>query len=765
MKKYDKNNDWKFLAERTGMPSDSEWERGIQERLQQYKRAIRKNRNGHDNLLPFDLCDSLLRRRKQAILRTMPEIYRRYKASEKALPLIGETWLDLNLGFDTYSRLDANYHILFGASIWILNQITKNEDWRKLYRLLPKDEECLDELEGVVLWHAKYEYDLIASVEYVLYARNPFEKDGNDYPRTLTSEYLAEKHAGKQGKQRTAGPDQNRKNYEALIEMLPREAIDAAVEQFRKCFWEWADRFYAGAEPFLRANEKYYEKARSMQLTVRELRNEFQKREKTLRTLSKQNKKGNPPKRIPNPLLRNPELSVPDLLKPAGAGARIPSENSLWLGQIRSQMSEQEKALNECLDLLSRTTELSEKIDTVIGKLENTEIEFLKFQQIMVRGGRIFSAAGPESFGEIAVSPMEPLRISDPYALCFALLYLIEADDDLPWLYGAGCGLMSEAAEALPWGVTEFDEFEDEVWIGQIPRTCNTRLPKSISIPDLYERSYQMKGEEADFPRSLAQIVYEETGCVLPDDLHIYDDRAKMLGKYGIRGKDAASLLMLMSTAATMRHSLSALNLNPDICRFLDADPANAPDTNQDSSITSNPSINSKEESSPEDQAVLKEEIRRLKAALHTSEKENRETKKALAGIRAAADREHRELADLREYVFNQTDTVNEEDASDEGQWPYDVQKDTIVFGGHATWLKGIKSLLTGRIRYIDKDFVFNTDIIKHAEVLWIQPNALSHTTYNRIMDHARAYGKAVRYFTFASWSKCARQLMEEDQR
>lgn len=56
------------------------------------------------------------------------------------------------------------------------------------------------------------------------------------------------------------------------------------------------------------------------------------------------------------------------------------------------------------------------------------------------------------------------------------------------------------------------------------------------------------------------------------------------------------------------------------------------------------------------------------------------------------------------------------------------------------------------------------TEIVKHTDVIWIQPNAISHSMYWRVMDTARAYKKQVRYFAFASWAKCAEQVVGADQ-
>ena len=96
---------------------------------------------------------------------------------------------------------------------------------------------------------------------------------------------------------------------------------------------------------------------------------------------------------------------------------------------------------------------------------------------------------------------------------------------------------MSEVVETLPWGIIEYDEEDDEIWFGyDLIQDERPDLPKSITIPDLHDRKYSNKRDDFDFPRNIAQIVYEETSCVLPRDLHIYDCRARELSGYGIKG-------------------------------------------------------------------------------------------------------------------------------------------------------------------------------------------------------------------------------------
>ena len=74
-------------------------------------------------------------------------------------------------------------------------------------------------------------------------------------------------------------------------------------------------------------------------------------------------------------------------------------------------------------------------------------------------------------------------------------------------------------------------------------------------------------------------------------------------------------------------------------------------------------------------------------------------------------------------------------------------------------------SLLVRENRCVqDKDYLFNINIIKNADMIWIQTNALSHKMYYRIVDTARALKIPIRYFASASAQKCAGQVMAADR-
>ena len=124
------------------------------------------------------------------------------------------------------------------------------------------------------------------------------------------------------------------------------------------------------------------------------------------------------------------------------------------------------------------------------------------------------------------------------------------------------------------------------------------------------------------------------------------------------------------------------------------------------------------------------------------------------------------ELIDLRERFFH---INSEEDLLDSLQdvgdikWPYETKKRVIVFGGHPNFIKQMKSLLPG-VRFVDVDnLAFNPDIVRNADVIWIQNNYLSHAQFYNVTKEARQYNVQIRYFVYSSSEKSAMQIVEDD--
>ena len=183
----------------------------------------------------------------------------------------------------------------------------------------------------------------------------------------------------------------------------------------------------------------------------------------------------------------------------------------------------------------------------------------------------------------------------------------------------------------------------------------------------------------------------------------------------------------------------------------------------------------------PDEEIDLIAELQKARNNLSAAHKQIKSLREALAENRQEAAREqaeaerelkklrreHRELADLRQLVFNLQNSVDDETKDEDTiiAYPYETRRRTVVFGGHDSFLKVIKPLLP-TVRFMDTENVsFSPEIIRHADVVWIQNNCISHSQYWNIVKYCKLTGVQIRYFAFASAEKCAEQLVLADQK
>ncbi len=741
----------KPLQRPTPCKNKADWNRVLQGVLRDYQKFLRKGERNRISAL--DINGAMGKRRADVILSSVEDVCRRYEEMQSSMPYensIGNDWIWLNLPFDTYSHVEADNYLLFAASIWILDRITDWDDQRRaLYSLLLRDDRELDDYAWPGVWDCQHDEFLIASVMHLLYERNSnsgapeFTPEG--YRKVLTNSAAAQGGTDPE----SAG----RARYEALLSLLPQEDIQKAVSRFKTLFWAWTDRYYHCTLPLQEAIRQEEAKMDALIAQYNEGRQRFISYAEAVEREFRQAKAGKKAgAKTGSPIVKPPapsllENQAPSLTKLSGlSGASTVLSHSM----LPTLSPAEQKAAAAAKELDALVDSINEQGDAVAEAQHRLQ----KFQYTMVRFGRPTHNHLELDFGAEIADRMYDIEIGDPYELCFALLYLIESGDDLPWLYGPGVGLMREVADSLPWTLDPFEEDCDDIWYpdgGYVPESH-----KPSAIADWDERKYLYnKGRDDDDPRSLAQIVYELTGCLMPRDMHRYDVTQKELSRYGIRGKDAIGLLYSMLALTNARHQNKASNLDAEMQDWID----NGLDTSEDRPVSMNyDELHALSEK-------RKDEIKTLRAALHEAERSAHSAQKELERLQSEAAAEHRELADLRELLFLQEQPAEEtEVAQENGLFPYEVQKDTLIFGGHATWAKAIRPLLTGNIRFLDKDKSFDSAIIRHAEVIWIQTNALSHAQFYGIIDAVRQFKKPVRYFTYASAVKCAMQLAESDQ-
>ena len=496
--------------------------------------------------------------------------------------------------------------------------------------------------------------------------------------------------------------------FHEILDLIPDISKEMAAAQLKTKFWKWADLYFKALNPLV---------------------HELCKQDKVLDRLTEEVeafKEKHSPKKPAKPTL---PLSAPlPFLNDA------PAKNSrLELDMMVRKIGDAEKAHDN----------LYKKIG---------DFRFTSLQAGIMSKYRLVKCMDADFADAMCSFPIE-----DPYELCFAILYLLDKDDDYAWVYSFMTAVICRAASMLPWGFERYDEEDDGFWFDD-----GEWIPSMPLNPEWYETTYAGRKYEDDDDEphdvSIAQIVYEHTGAILPRNMHRFDDAFRPLKKRGMKPSEANMVCALMNV---LGEASRQRQYDPDI-ENMDWDDVE-PET-ENAVEKGNPDASEEVEKLKKELAQLKEQAKKTNYSLS---RENRELKEKLEKAESAAGEVTQELADLREIVFNQQNESKQQSGAEEKAagtkitFPYHTTRRIVAFGGHDSWLREIKFKVPD-VWFMGED-LSSPEVIRRADVVWIQTNCIGHKSYYGIIDLARKYDRKVRYFKYASATKCAEQVVEEE--
>ena len=649
-------------------------------------------------------------RRQKAILNYLDRAEREFRGV--GLTSVAESFARYEMSpFMNYNHLDDECDLRIGAALWILDKLRASGKMGDAFEILPDTAGDLDVFYlQTDFHHPCYDNDLIQSVIYVI--TNRYQDVG-----VLTEENAR----GKEPNER----------YKALLNLLPEEDVKAACETFKTKLWELTTRKMKG--------KAYYDKA--LEQTARQIQNAGTA-----------------------PMMTGP-LAKPNKDSPMMGG--LPGLGGMHglSGFPGGSQSDTEELARRGRELLDQEHEYEMRFD-----------KYLRMDRKQVRR---------ESGSREVADALEGFTVEEPYSICFALFYLIDHGDDTPWLVASGCSLMLYTLQMLPWFMDQegWDDEDWDAWYDGMKYDQNGWLEKG-AVPDQIDYFHEMHGG-----KNLAQIIYGMCRGVVPVALHPFEAEREKLVTEGMdedkarKVTDVAELIFLHAFQAKQyRRSDWSFDDN-----LLEEEPEDEIEPETEQETTSAPvklggywgkvaagqgfAVETPDTAAVEENAKLKAEldqakkqIKSLKSLLntekHTADADRAKYERELKTLRM----EHRELADLRSLMFNQENEVREEPTKGYS-YPYETRKRTVIFGGHDSFLRAIKPMLP-TVKFVDaSNMAFNPEIIRNADVVWIQNNCISHPQYWSIVKNCKLAGVQMRYFGYASAEKCAEQLVTEDQK
>ena len=662
------------------------------------------------------------RRRIQAVMGTLDQVKALVgdpQVDNSEVFTVESEWIDINAyplaGYDLEERYTFS---AYAAAIWILDQL-KAADWIHSIEMEMRTGPD-NELPMPPVWDICHSKDSIVWMMHVIYGRHGLINDGkaNGLLRFYMTQTLAV--------ERSAHRTDNSSAYEEILSYISRQAVEDAVSHYEQVYWDWVSRYFRSRIHLAQIEDQLHTEVLQLKTNAGDL---FRK-----------------------------EHGIPE------AAEREAMRNTVCVnGGFSPPLPLPERGNNVLpLALFGEATELQLRR----GILEQSQAKAeQKIEDLWHYVGLIPQWPYEQVckvFGEEIAEIWKDFDTGDPYEMAFAFLYLLDSGSDLPWCYFPGTNIHTACAGKLPWSRIRFNPWNDGIYYHFDKNAAAIKfgpadpsVPKRIKVPELenwYQLKYSKREEERPELYNLAQIMYEITGCIMPRQLDRYLPALKTLDKYGITGKRSLhTLLYCMTILGEARHKTDGSFSNI----AAEEEPEQQSAQHQIETI----------ESLQKQITDLKEELKRQKQMTYENGREARDMKDRYESLAQLAANESQELHDLRELIFHQQEGSFEQAApSSRNTFPYTSSNRIVVFGGHESWSREIKPKLPN-VRFVDRTVAPNANMIRNADVIWIQTNALCHPHFYKIVDEAKKANVPIRYFSYASPIKCAEQLVEEDRK
>ncbi len=660
-----------------------------------------------------DLTSARFAKRVKASLNALPELEERFSDVAEMDVLkkffLTSNTIALNGGYNRF--IDEENLTTMPAAIWILDQLVLQNRLDALYEYLPWQEMQKNAKADLLLsipFHPMYDASLISALVYLIRHRN-------------TAKVLPDMAYGSLVWDKDT-PDQDeasqklRQAFDAVIALLDPDVVQAACKRYEEKVWA------------------YYRVIFSIAIRIS---NRVQELDKILDDLEAKIDEQLEMTKVPKPSILLTKQAVENPLD-------FLARNEKRLEPLRKQVKVYEDE-QDAIDPISLSS---------FCEPENREYLIDRLNGLI-----------PDEVADAYIH----FRVDDPFESAFALLYLLDSGSEVPWLYFGSVSVAYTMLDLLP-----FDAFT---------HTGDTAKSLAEWNDTLYTQRYRgfrwpgdvnFWGEDAErkFGKNLSQILYANTGTVFPRVIPgaaELEDYFADLGELSPKEKDAYALLFYSLQTAKSRgmERAQAEAFYDELDVDKDDDSV---ESTQEGNVASDHSSDSEQDASPleADLAHLSAENERLRKKnaklvdiLQSMQGDKKELERTMQGLLTESDKQHQELADLRERVYyldNREEQEEPEDASI--QFPYEVKKKIVSFGGHISWLQEMRKLLPNVI-FIGPESLPNMDMIRRADAIWLQVNCLSHSNYYKILAAAKNLGKQVRYYVYAGHRKSAEQIVK----
>lgn len=715
----------------------------------------RKNTSSPSATKIYDLVDPILKRRKAAVYNLLPEVRERFGHLYDEDGILNAWGHECSAMSHSIDGVDHLYHINLAIAMFMLDELKHSGKLLQASRYFNQDQKALMSVSLPDIYDPCHDEIVLRGMMELIRERDPRDNKYQAFINDISAKRTVP--VIHQMPELDAGDLSPRERFNAVMTLIHPVVKERAMKRFEEKYWEFLRIFFECDAPFYKEWLDCKEKSDSLMDECRALNDKIVDA-----------KKGRLKQALPKCVL------TPQMAKPLPQLPNISS--SFDLGRpgslVVDDMERLQMMATKGLGLEDQAEEADKKRLAILFFANVTQM--IKCEEAI------------ESLGEDIARRFMNFEVNDPYETCFGYLCLLEAGSDIPWTYNAAMAILLAAARKLPWNAfaieqeeyleDEFDDEDDDDYLAHLHERADADFAeREAMIPldwnekkaELYRLGYQssplyepLEAPSPGWKMNIPQLIFGLTGLVMPRTVSDSADMAESFAAAGIDEGVAKGLELYLQLAMDVQ--------------------AQSKDWRRDAQQQPFPFMDKyfepEESSEPDDEddvEELKAKLKQLKdanadfrEALYHAQREIEAVKEDATKVEAQAASERTELAELRELVFTQANAEQLDEPETEraaaDQFPYNTKKRIVVFGGHDTWLKAIRPLLPN-VTFVNREQRPNADMIKAADVVWIQANALSHRSFYKIINVVRTNQVPIRYFGYASAMKCAMQVLDDD--
>lgn len=610
-----------------------------------------------------------------------------------------------------YNLMDYCGALRVAAAMWMLEQISAAGKLQEALAYLPDPDKVLPDEERIYnVSHPAFPSELVESMTLAItlrYMRGDEELKDYHLGNCVITEHMVNGR-------------KLRDDYQKLLALLPKDQVLKSCKLFKRKVWECVDLSLRCQELMA---EKIADHIKTVIPKVRQLETSF-------KGLSG---------RIQAPLGPVSSVQGLDNVKPKQF-----SPTNIFSGMFAPGSDD---TVLESLRVVKVGSDLQDMFSEVVCNFDL--LLSADKEQLLTKG-----------LDEPLAERLHAFHATDLFGLCFALFYLVDMDDDMPWLMYSGGMLMSYVYDRLPWYSEKSDGNEIKFIYGKLEEETE-KLSITHTEEDETKGSYDYYEKEKGL--SMAQVLYRTTGTAIPvgHPWTVADIRYFSGGDYDentVRHLAGMAGLMNMQRFYHEEVPLQALPFQTGPEKTEPVEPAG------DKVKALEETVNALRA----DNARLTDENKRLQDTADWMRRNVDKTVNEFEKALEDSEKYRRELADLRELFFNTENGTAPENGDgpqddEKPSYPYKPAKKMVVFGGHDSWLKVMRQNFPD-VRFMDeKNISFSPDVIKNSDIVWVQNNSMCHSQFWNVVRYVGLYNKQMRYFTSAGTDRCSRQMVEAD--